>query len=337
MPINVGLSDKLEEGVTRDRERVGFFASALIHVMVLLAIAQLRTHRAVEPPVEDAGPPPEPIARIRLPPPDVLRPPGRAAAPPVAPRPPQATPPPRQEARDRISVGGPAPVRQKTPLILRRDEDLTKNVAKGRPDAQTPAASPGPPATPRPEVARAEPTPAPTSAPQPAVVADGAADQPLAPTGRPNPSAAPGPRAAAPPGPSIADSLRNLEGRIAGGDVRGLDSGTGQQMGELFFDPKGADFTAWYNHFKNEVYRNWIVPPSVSMGIRGHVMIEFVVDRDGTMSAVRIVRPSGTPALDRAARNALLGSRLAPLPPDYGPPQVAMTVTFFYNEIGAGS
>jgi TonB family protein len=337
MPVNVGLSARLEEGVTRDRERVGFVASALIHVMVLLAIAQLRSDRPIEPPVEDAGPPPEPIARIRMPPPEVLRPPGRAA-PPVAPRPPQPTPPPRQEAKDRISVGGPAPVRQRTPLILRRDEDLTRNVAKGRPDAERAAASPGPPATPPPEVAQAEPTTAAPATPPPStLVADAVADEPLAPTGRPGPSAAPGPRATAPPGPSIAGSLRNLEERIAGGDVRGIASGTGQQMGDLFFDPRGADFTSWYNTFKNEVYRNWIVPPSVSMGIRGHVTIEFVVDRDGTMSAVRIVRPSGTPSLDRAARNALLGSRLAPLPTDYGPPQVAMQVTFFYNETGAGS
>ena len=326
--------------MNRDSERVGFIASALIHVVVLLTITQLRIHRPIEPPVENAGPPPEPIARIRMPPRELLQPPGRAAEPRArAPRPPQPTPPPRPEARDRISVGGPAPVRQRTPLILRRDEDLTKNVAKGRPDAPRVAASPGPIATPPPDVARAEPLPtaAPTGAPPATLIADGAADLPLAPSPRPAPSAGPPGAASLPPGPSIAGSLRSLEDRIAGGDVRGLASGTGQQMGDLFFDPKGADFTAWYNHFKNEVYRNWIVPPSVSMGARGHVEIEFVIDRDGTMSAVRIVRSSGTPALDRAARNALLGSRLLPLPPDYGPPQVAMLVTFFYNEYGGGS
>jgi TonB family protein len=212
-------------------------------------------------------------------------------------------------------------------------------VAKGRPDAQARVPSPGPATAPRPETARSEPPPEvpATPAPPATLVADAAADLPLAPAGRTGPSAPPGPRPSAPPGPSIAGSLRNLEDRMAGGDVRGLDSGTGQQIGDFFFDPKGADFTSWLNHLKNEVYRNWIVPPSVSMGIRGHVTIEFVVDRDGAMSAVRIVRQSGTASLDRAARNALLGSRPAPLPPDYGPPQLAMTVTFFYNETGSGS
>ena len=42
-----------------------------------------------------------------------------------------------------------------------------------------------------------------------------------------------------------------------------LVTGTGQQMGPLFFDPEGADFTVWINHFKNEVYRNWLVPQAV--------------------------------------------------------------------------
>ena len=78
--------------------------------------------------------------------------------------------------------------------------------------------------------------------------------------------------------------------------------------------PQGADFTLWVNHFKNEVYRNWIVPQPALMGFRGHVDFEFTVERDGTMSALRMLKSSGTPALDRAAQNALAGSRFLPLP-----------------------
>ena len=44
----------------------------------------------------------------------------------------------------------------------------------------------------------------------------------------------------------------------------GLPTGTGHNMGGLMFDPQGADFTVWVNRFKNEVYRNWIVPEPVS-------------------------------------------------------------------------
>jgi TonB family protein len=50
-----------------------------------------------------------------------------------------------------------------------------------------------------------------------------------------------------------------------------------------------------------------------------------------------MVRSSGTPALDRAAQNALSGSRFIPLPKDYGPPRITMQVTFFYNEGPQGS
>jgi protein TonB len=108
-------------------------------------------------------------------------------------------------------------------------------------------------------------------------------------------------------------------------------------MGPLFFDPQGADFTAWINHFKNEVYRNWIVPPSVLMGARGHVDLEFTVQRDGSMIDIRLLKSSGTVSLDRAARNALLGSRLHALPAAFGPPTVTMQVTFFYNQGPQGS
>jgi TonB family protein len=137
--------------------------------------------------------------------------------------------------------------------------------------------------------------------------------------------------------PSIAGSLRNLERRMQATGPRGLPTGTGQQMGPLFFDPEGADFTAWMNHFKNEVYRNWIVPQPALMGFRGHVDIEFVVERDGRISNLRIVKSTGTSALDRAAQNALLGSRLMPLPADFRPPRITMQGGFYYNEGPQGS
>jgi protein TonB len=108
-------------------------------------------------------------------------------------------------------------------------------------------------------------------------------------------------------------------------------------MGPLFFDPEGADFTSWINHFKNEVYRNWIVPEAALFGFRGHVDFEFSVQRDGRLVGLKLLQSSGTPALDRAAQNALLGARLLPLPEDFAPAMVTMQVTFFYNEGPQGS
>jgi outer membrane biosynthesis protein TonB len=55
------------------------------------------------------------------------------------------------------------------------------------------------------------------------------------------------------------------------------------------------------------------------------------------MTGLRLVRSSGTVALDRAAQNALSSSRLLALPDDYGPPRITMQVSFFYNEGPQGS
>ena len=93
----------------------------------------------------------------------------------------------------------------------------------------------------------------------------------------------------------------------------------------------------WVHDFKNQAYRNWIVPPELAGdifrgSIAGHVDFEFAVEKDGSMSALRMLKSSGTPALDRAAQNALASSRFLPLPSEYAPARVTMSVTFVYNE-----
>lgn len=300
-------------------QRQGLLISAIVHVVILSMLSARPEKREPPVPVAQAEARAE---RVFMPPPEVLRqlaprPPAQAR--PAAPRPPE--PPPDPKAKSKISIGAPSTERAKE-LILRREDDLTAQ-PKGRPDAR-----PSPP-----------PEPA-----QPAVAANAQAGTPS-----PQPSSAPGLRLppgigtlptgkeAPPPGPkgsgpAIASSLQRLDQRLAQLGPQGLESGTGKQMGPLFFDPEGADFTVWINQFKNEVYRNWIVPQAAALGFRGHVDIEFTVERDGTMTGIRMLKSSGTVSLDRAAENALRGSRLLPLPRDYGPPQVTMQVTFFYNE-----
>jgi TonB family protein len=192
---------------------------------------------------------------------------------------------------------------------LERDKPLSSEpAARGTPgDSASP--SPGPQVADEPAAGARRAAPAPA----------GRDDKPLvAPSGDDRP---------------ITSSLRKLDQRLGQMGAGGLDGTTGQKMGPLFFDPQGADFTAWINHFTNEVYRNWIVPQAALFGaVHGHVDFEFTVERDGTVTNLRLLKPSGTPALDRAAANALLGSRLLPLPADYGPPSVTMQVSFFYNE-----
>jgi len=62
------------------------------------------------------------------------------------------------------------------------------------------------------------------------------------------------------------------------------------------------------------------------------VDFEFTVERNGTVSSLRLLKSSGTQSLDRAAQNALTSSRYLPLPADYGPPRITIQVTFYYGE-----
>jgi protein TonB len=311
--------------VTRLDQRQGFLISWVVHMVILTVLWSNPTtvSRAPLP-----APPPEP-PRIRqkvfLPPPSVLRQ-FQALPPPAARRrtapTPMPTPPPADlRKKDRMSIGAPSEERPKRSLELRRDVELT--APKGRPDAApSPQASTAPVAAATPSAGGASPG---ASVPPGLRLPPGLEGT----TPRGEEGRVPRPGASA---PSIASSLRNLEQRLQVEGPRGLTTGTVKEMGGLSFDPEGADFTLWVNHFKNEVYRNWIPPQPALFGMRGHVDFEFKVERDGTLTDLRLLKSSGNLALDRAAQNALLGSRLLPLPADYGPQRIQMQITFFYNE-----
>jgi TonB family protein len=311
--------------VQRVNQRQGFLVSAVIHLTLLMILLtqppSTRTSEELTP---------EELERkntVFLPPAEVLR--QLAPTPPPAARPrPAPTPAPQApEAakKDRISVGPPTALRSEGPIILHRDDDLTR-VPKGRPDAV-------------PE--QATPTPAPTPAPR---VARGGSETPETP-GREGLRLPPGLL-----GPSLPrgdEGTRRAEGgigssvdeavdevtrrRLARDGALGIPTGTGGNFSGFHFDPRGADFTAWLSHAKDQVYRNWIMPQAALMGFGGHVDFEITFERDGSVSALQMLKSSGTVSLDRAARNALTSSRFMALPDDYGPPRVTMQVTFYYG------
>lgn len=292
--------------------RQGFLISATIHLMILTLLAY-GTEKATRP-----APVPSPSPRVAekrdtfMVPPATVRRLLRPQPVPVAP-----APPPPPHGKDRISIGPPSTERARQ-LELKRDQDLTNQ----------PAGPGGPPKTGLPS------PPPPAAAPDPQATPAVASRDPV---GAHGPGLTTLPQGTQPTGPgsqaSISRSLRELDRRLGQMGSGATTGGAGQQMGPLFFDPEGADFTGWINHFKNEVYRNWIVPEAVRFGYaRGHVDFEFWVERDGRLTDLRLLKSSGTPALDRSAQNALLGSRLLALPSDFSPPRVRMQVTFFYNE-----
>jgi TonB family protein len=133
-------------------------------------------------------------------------------------------------------------------------------------------------------------------------------------------------------GGSLGDALRNLQ-RYTQGESFDNPGGTGGQFGpEIQFDTKGVEFGPWIRRFIAQVKRNWFIPYA-AMSMKGHVVIQFNVHKDGTITDLTVVGPSPVDAFNNAAFGALSGSNpTQPLPPEYPDSKAFFTVTFFYNE-----
>lgn len=288
--------------------------SVLMHALILALLLRIPPTEPipieVEKPVE---------RRAFLLPKSLSRPPApkvaaaRPAPQPTPPPPrPVATPPPPKN--EKISIGE-ASDRRAEVLQLERDRDIGR---RGTKTAQAES---------RPEEA------IPESERQAGQGRGEDADRsglPLPPGGPLRMPRADDPRVAGPSGGLLGATTRSVERAMKERRDASQMEIIGHQMGPLFFDPEGADFTRWINHFKSEVYRNWIIPEPARLGVRGQVGIEFTVERGGKISRLAMLSSSGMNALDRAASNALQGSDLLPLPDDYASPSVTMRVTFVY-------
>jgi len=104
---------------------------------------------------------------------------------------------------------------------------------------------------------------------------------------------------------------------------------------ELKSDPSGVDLRPYLAQILAIVRRNWfiVMPESVRMGNRrGRTVVQFAVDRDGTVAKVVISDYSGSDPLDRAAVAGLsMSNPLPPLPKDYRGGQLKLAFSFDYN------
>ncbi len=104
---------------------------------------------------------------------------------------------------------------------------------------------------------------------------------------------------------------------------------------ELQSDPQGADFKPYLARILAIVRANWrtVIPESVRMGMRrGRTVVEFAINRDGSIPKLVIADPSGSDPLDRAAVAGLsMSNPLPPLPGDYKGLQVRLAFSFAYN------
>jgi TonB family protein len=103
---------------------------------------------------------------------------------------------------------------------------------------------------------------------------------------------------------------------------------------QLLSDPNGYDFKPYLMKILASVRRNWmaIIPESASMGRRGQVLIQFIIDRNGGVPKLVIASSSGTQAYDRAAVSGITASTpFPPLPADFKGDQVRLQLSFSYN------
>jgi TonB family protein len=131
----------------------------------------------------------------------------------------------------------------------------------------------------------------------------------------------------------IANALRNARKYAQKDGMVNLQGGADQEVApSIQFDSKGVDFGPWLRRFIAQIKRNWFIPYA-AMSMHGHVVVTFYVGKDGRITELKVLKPSGVDAFNNSAFGALVASNpTQPLPPEYPDDRAFFTVTFFFNE-----
>jgi len=103
---------------------------------------------------------------------------------------------------------------------------------------------------------------------------------------------------------------------------------------ELMSDPMGVDFWPYLVRVLAAVRRNWyaVIPESARLGRTGRVIIQFAINRDGSVPKLVIAVPSGAEPLDRAAVAGVSASNpFPPLPAEFKGNQIRLQFAFTYS------
>src|SRR6478736_10052221 len=239
---------------------------------------------------------------------------------------PAPKPPPRADASD-LDRRAAAPERAPKPT---NDLPFSRGNTPDRVDEAQRQAMAARGRGPQPDPAAGQPAPTPQPDPSDATKLPESQSTMQFPSARPSNSGASGRAPAA--GGSLGDALRNLSRYTQGEAFENQGGGGGQFGPEIQFDTKGVEFGPWIRRFIAQVKRNWFIPYA-AMSMKGQVVIQFNVHKDGSITDLQVVGPSGVDAFNNAAFGALSGSNpTQPLPPEYPDSKAFFTVTFFYNE-----
>jgi TonB family protein len=135
------------------------------------------------------------------------------------------------------------------------------------------------------------------------------------------------------------NAIREVKGPIGGaegidvGQLGGGETGSAEQ-GPISFETQWYDWGPYAQSMVSKIRVNWYanMPQLIRTGIGGVVTIRFTIQRDGRITDVTILKTSGHPPYDFAARKAIeLSSPLAQLPADFPNASERVTAMFYYN------
>lgn len=172
--------------------------------------------------------------------------------------------------------------------------------------------------------------------PEAAVPSPPTPNQPTPPP--PSPSAVLLPGLAPPPtriaGGRLGDSLRDLQQYLRNDNYDNQRGGLAENRPDIQFDSRGVEFGPWIRRFVAQIKSNWNIPQAALVN-SGHVVLQFSVHKNGTITEITLVGSSPIVGFDTAAINAVrMSNPTLPLPPEYPLEAALFTVTFRYNEGG---
>jgi len=203
---------------------------------------------------------------------------------------------------------------------------LTPSPAEPKIETPTPPEpKPEPVSTPKPEPLP-RPEPKPTPAPKHQVKVSTTKKKVSVSSASPSENKTSAPKSTAPAGPTASDIKNRLASKLPAEEGGGGGDGAGNAG-----RPDGvADDFSWYRALiKQSIQSAWKKPP-IPAGEKIYTEVEIKIAFDGSVTFIKLSRPSGDPAMDASVEQAVRSTpRLAkPLPAGLGTPDYTVIIQF---------
>jgi protein TonB len=116
----------------------------------------------------------------------------------------------------------------------------------------------------------------------------------------------------------------------------GTQPGSSSTPGMAIKSEGGGDFASRYGWYvesvKRRIQNNWLqntIDPGVRAARVAHSVVEFTINRDGSVRDIRVTQTSGNLSMDNSGLRAIMSSNPMPgLPPDYSGSSVRVVFDF---------